>query len=120
MNWPVQSCSAEILRIICIWADRYDLQIVAPVHDAVLLEAPIERIEADVALLQEIMQRAGRIVLNPDNDPTICDLRTDAKIIQYPERFSDPRGEALWQRVLDLLDEYQRRREVEQINTRSA
>jgi DNA polymerase-1 len=117
MNWPVQSCSAEILRIICIWADRYDLQIVAPVHDAVLLESSIERIEVDVALLQEIMRRAGRIVLNPDNDPFICDLRTDAKIIGYPERFTDRRGAALWERVLELLD-HQRHREA--ISIRSA
>ena len=35
-------------------------------HDAVLIEAPIERIEADVALMQEIMRRASRIVLNAD------------------------------------------------------
>jgi hypothetical protein len=116
MNWPVQSCAAEILRITCIWADRYDLQIVAPVHDAVLLESSIEQIEADVKLLEEIMRRSGCIVLNPDNDPAICDLRTSATIIKYPERFSDPRGEALWQHVLELLDEY----EAEQISTRTA
>jgi len=30
------------------------------VHDALLLEAPIERIEADAALLQELMRRASR------------------------------------------------------------
>ena len=119
MNWPVQSCAAEILRIVCIWADRHNLQICAPVHDAVLLESSLERIETDVALLQEIMRRAGRIVLNPDDDPAICDLRTDAKIIRYPERFNDPRGEILWERVLDLLGEYQCR-EAEQTNTRSA
>ena len=42
-------------------ATRHGIRLLAPVHDAVLIEAPIERIEADVALMQEIMRRvAGR------------------------------------------------------------
>ena len=73
-------------------------------HDAVLIEAPIDRIEADVALMQEIMRRASRIVLNANLAGT-HELRTDAKIIRYPERYSDPRGGAIWTRVLGLLAE---------------
>ena len=40
--------------------------------------------------------------------PTLAgthELRTDAKIIRYPERYSDPRGDAIWTRVLGLLAE---------------
>ena len=59
-NWPVQSGGADILRIACIMAARHRIKLLAPVHDAVLIEAPIERIEADVALMQEIMRRASR------------------------------------------------------------
>jgi hypothetical protein len=63
------------------------------VHDAVLIEAPIERIEADVALMQEIMRRASRVVLGAH------ELRTDAKIIRYPDRYTDrsPRRRRLGQ-----------------------
>ena len=43
-----------------------------------LIEAPLERIEADVALMQELMRRASRVVLGAH------ELRTDAKIIRYP------------------------------------
>ena len=68
-------------------------------HDAVLIEAPIDRIEADVTLTQEVMRRASRIVLK------IGELRTDAKIIRHPNRYSDPRGAAIWDRVLELLAE---------------
>jgi DNA polymerase I len=67
----------------------------------VLVEAPIDRIEADVALMQEIMRRASRIVLKAG------ELRTDAKIIRYPERYSDRRGASIWDRVLQLLAEQQ-------------
>ena len=65
-NWPMQATGADILRIACILATRHGIRLLAPVHDAVLIEAPIERIEADVALMQEIMRRASRIVLNAD------------------------------------------------------
>lgn len=105
-NWPVQSCGADILRITCILAARHGIKLLAPIHDAVLIEAPIERIEADVALMQEIMRRASRIVLNADPAGT-HELRTDAAITRYPERYSDPRGAAIWARVIKLLDEQQ-------------
>ena len=90
-NWPVQATGADILRIACILAARHGIKLVAPIHDAVLIEAPIERIEADVALMREIMRRASRIVLNADADGT-HELRTDDTIIRYPDRYSDKRG----------------------------
>ena len=106
-NWPVQSCGADILRISCIMAARHRIKLLAPVHDAVLIEAPIERIEADVALMQEIMRRASRVVLNADATGT-HELRTDKNIIRYPDRYSDPRGAVIWDRVIGLLAEQQR------------
>jgi DNA polymerase-1 len=106
-NWPMQSCGAEILRISCIMAARHRIKLLAPVLDAVLIEAPIERIEADVSLMQEIMRRASRIVLNADPAGT-HELRTDKNIIRYPDRFSDPRGTAIWDWVIGLLAEQQR------------
>jgi hypothetical protein len=54
--------------------------------------------------MQEIMRRASRIALNADPAGT-HELRTDKKIIYHPERYSDPRGAAIWARVLGLLAE---------------
>jgi hypothetical protein len=104
-NWPIQSSGADILRIACILAARHGIKILAPVHDAVLIEAPIERIEADVELMQEIMCRASRMV--PLDGP--YELRTDAKIVKYPERYTDKRGNEIWARVLELLAETERK-----------
>ena len=101
-NWPVQSTGADILRIACILATRHGIKLLAPVHDAVLIEAPVDRIEADVVLMQEIMRRASRIVLNATVEGT-HELRTDANIIRYPARYTDKRGDAIWDHVLDLL-----------------
>jgi DNA polymerase-1 len=106
-NFPVQATCADILRIACIMATRLGLELLAPVHDALLIEAPIDRIEADVALLREIMRRASRIVLNPTADGP-HGLRTDAMIVRYPDRYCDGRGAEIWAHVLDLLAEYRR------------
>ena len=106
MNWPVQSAGAEILRIACIWADRHGLGLRAPVHDALLIEAPEDRIDADVELLRELMRRASRVVLNVTPDGA-HELRTDATIVRYPDRYMDSRGTAIWQNVLRLLAEHQ-------------
>jgi hypothetical protein len=101
-NWPIQATGADILRIACILATRHGIKLLAPVHDAVLIEAPLERIEADVALMREIMRRASRIVLNADAiGPR--ELRTDCTIVRYPNRYSDKRGAKIWSEVTGLL-----------------
>jgi len=102
-NWPIQATGADILRIACIMANRRGIRLLAPVHDAVLIEAPIDRIEADVALMREIMRRASRIVLNADAAGN-HELRTDYTIIRYPDSYSDKRGAKIWAEVLALLN----------------
>lgn len=101
-NWPIQSAGADILRISCILAARHGLKLLAPVHDAILIEAAIDRIDADIALMQEIMRRASRIVLNVTAEGT-HELRTDAKVVKHPDHYTDPRGDAIWEHVLGLL-----------------
>ena len=108
-NWPVQAAGADILRIACIMATRHGIKLVAPIHDAVLIEAPIERIEADVALMREIMRRASRIVLNADAAGT-HELRTDYKIVRYPEHYGDERGGKIYADVMTLLQQRRDRR----------
>ena len=49
--------------------------------------------------MQEIMRRASRIVLNDTADGTL-ELRTEAKIIRYPDRYVDKRGTEVWNNVL--------------------
>jgi DNA polymerase I len=107
-NWPVQATGADILRIACIMAARHGIKLIAPIHDAVLIEAPIERIEADVALMREIMRRASRVVLNASADGP-RELRTDFTIVRHPDRYMDERGAEIWAHVLELLAMEQKR-----------
>jgi len=104
-NWLIQSTCADIFRLAYVWGARHGLSQIAPVHDAVLIEAPEDRIEHDVALMQEILRRASRVILG-------IELRTDVKIIRYPDRFTDPRGTELWETVLKLLAERRQRQEI--------
>jgi hypothetical protein len=104
-NWIIQAVGADILQIACIWANRRGIELCAPIHDAVLVEAPIDQIDAHVALMREIMRRASRVVLNVRADGPY-ELRTDATIVKYPDRYSDKRGVNIWARVLELLEKY--------------
>jgi len=79
-----------------------------------LLEAPEDRIEADVALMREIMRRASRVIFNPTTEGTF-ELRTDYKIIRYPDRFTDDRGTELWEIVLKLLAERRARERMAEV-----
>jgi hypothetical protein len=92
-------------------AARHGVKVVAPVHDAVLIEAPTERIETDVALMREIMRRASRIVLNSDASGT-HELRTDYTIVRYPNRYADKRGADIWTYVLKHLATHQQRQKA--------
>jgi hypothetical protein len=71
----------------------------APVHDAVLIEGSAESIDDIVAMTQECFVESSRIVLDG------FELRSDAKIVRYPERYMDERGVVMWNEVMRLLDE---------------
>jgi DNA polymerase I len=104
INWPVQATGGDILRIACVWASRYRLQLLAPVHDAVLLESTADRIERDAAFLQDLMRRASRVVLGGH------ELRTDADIVRWPDHYTDDRGDEIWILITGLLDKLERRK----------
>jgi DNA polymerase I len=66
-------------------------------RDAVLICAPLDRLEADIGRMRDCMARAARAVLGG------FELRTDATRVLYPNRYSDPRGAVMWDRVTGLV-----------------
>jgi hypothetical protein len=98
-NFPLQSNGGEMMRLACILATERGIQVCAPVHDALLIEAPAEGIAEAVAATQAAMEEASELVLPG------FPLRTDAKVVTYPGRYSDPRGERFWQTVWELIGE---------------
>jgi len=96
-NFPMQANGAEMLRLACIFGVEAGIKICAPVHDALLIEAPSDAIEGQVCIMQRLMAKASAIVLGG------FELRSEEKIIRSPERYMDPRGEMMWHTVMKLL-----------------
>ena len=96
-NFPMQANGAEMLRLACILGAEAGIKICAPVHDAILIEAPADRIDEEVHRAQAIMERASAIILGGFK------LRSDAKIVRFPDRYMDGRGKAMWEEIQRLL-----------------
>ena len=96
-NFPMQGNGAEMLRLACCFATERGIRVCAPVHDALLVEAPLADLDATVAATQEAMSDASAVVLNGFR------LRCDVKTVRYPDRYMDPRGERMWSAVWKIL-----------------
>ena len=98
LNFPMQANGAEMLRLACCLATERGIQVCAPIHDAVLICAPLERLEADVTAMRGAMAEASRVVLDG------FELGTDAELVRWPDRYMDPRGVVMWAKVMELLE----------------
>ena len=101
----------KCLRLACCLGTERGIEICAPVHDAVLICAPLDRLEDDIATMRAAMAEASRIVLGG------FELRTDATRILYPHRFQDSRGIGMWRQVMELIG---KRRAVPTVGTEAA
>ena len=81
LNWPMQANGAEMLRLACIALEEEGIGICAPVHDAILIEAPLDAIDQHVARATYEMQKASGWVLGHGRQ-----CRVDAEIVCWPDR----------------------------------
>jgi hypothetical protein len=100
-NWPVQSHGADILRVACVLLDQEEIEVVAPVHDAVLIQCQDVDTTATAARTIQIMQQASEHVLGEGRV-----VRAECeKVVSYPDRYRDVRGAETWERVSRILSE---------------
>jgi len=97
-NFPMQANGAEMLRLAACLAIERGIEVCAPVHDAFLICAPFERLDADIAIMRATMVEASRVVLGG------FELGTDVSVTKWPDRYMDSRGHIMWHRVTELLD----------------
>jgi hypothetical protein len=88
----MQSNGAEMLRLACCSATEREVQVVAPVHDALLIEADASNIRDAVAATRAAMAEASRVVLAG------VEVDTDVEVIAWLSRYADARGEVMWAR----------------------
>jgi hypothetical protein len=98
-NFPCQANGAEMLRLACCLATEQGISVVAPVHDAVMVEGPADSIDEIVAKTQESMAEASAVILDGFR------FRSDARIVRWPDRYMDDRGREFRGRVMRLLAE---------------
>ena len=105
-NFPMQAGCAEIMRLAATFMVDEGLALCATVHDAVLIEAPIGQIEADVEIAKQCWKRASEIVLGG------FALDSDCKVVRYPDVYHDDDGEEMWTRLLKTLEGLERSQTV--------
>jgi hypothetical protein len=103
-NFVCQGNGAEMMRLAACLATERGVEVCAPVHDAFLICAPLDRLEEDVAAMRAAMAEASRIVLGG------FELGTDVSITRWPDRYMDSRGRVMWDRVMGLLDQSELRK----------
>jgi DNA polymerase-1 len=96
-NFPMQATAAEMLRVACILIHERGVQLCAPVHDAILIEAPDDQIGEHARVTQDCMSRASEIVLNGFR------ITGDIRTLRYPERFLDEDSRPFWDQVMKLI-----------------
>jgi hypothetical protein len=101
-NFAFQANAAEMTRLAARLAWERGILVLLTVHDQIFAEALWEDRFQVAALLEECMVEASRIILDG------FALRVDTKIIAYPDRYHDTRGETMWQEVMTLLNEIER------------
>jgi hypothetical protein len=98
-NFLMQGNGAEMLRLACCELVEAGIAVCAPVHDAVLIEAPLARLDQVIEETQRFMADASATVLGGFR------LRSDAETFRYPNRYQDERGARMWATVEHILTE---------------
>jgi hypothetical protein len=98
LNWPLQAHAAEMLRLACCQLTEAGIRVSAPVHDAVLIEAPADAIDDATVRTRTILADASAVVLGGPR------LRSDAEVVHYPGRLLDDASRPSWDRLMRHLD----------------
>jgi DNA polymerase I len=98
-DFHMQANGAELLRLAVCLATENGVRVCAPVHDALLIMAPLDILDCEVARMRAYMAEASRVVLNG------FELFTDSVEVRYPDRYCPKGGETMWNLVMRLLEE---------------
>ena len=98
-NWMMQAHGAELMRLAAIDLTEAGVRVCAIIHDAFLIEAPTDELEAVVAFTERTMRRSGEELLG-------ISIRTEHSLTHHPDRFVDEKGGYdIWQQVSGWISE---------------
>jgi DNA polymerase I len=102
LNWPIQAAGADVLRLAIISLVRNGIRVAAPVHDAVLTVCHEDEIEKHTTTVKRIMENAARVGIG-------WPIPVDCKVVKWPYRYADSRGTEMFQTIVELLEDIERR-----------
>ncbi|MFZ4809548.1 MAG: DNA polymerase [Hyphomicrobiaceae bacterium] len=98
-NFPLQANGAEMLRLACCLATEAGIKVCAPIHDALLIEAPLRDLDDAIATAEHLMAEASAVVLDG------FALRSSTRRVRAPERWREAKGRVVWEAVCRALGE---------------
>lgn len=99
-NFLIQTVGAQMLRLGCSLAYERGVDLIAPLHDSIMIQAPAGDIREAAAALQECMNEASAAVLHG------VIVGVDIEFAVYPQRYAvDPDDEAMFRQVLEILED---------------
>jgi DNA polymerase I len=96
-NFPIQSTAAEVLHVMTILAERRGIEIVAPIHDAIVTESRAADARDMAQAADRLMRDASALVLKG------YELPSDCAILMPGQHFQDKRGASMWSTITGLL-----------------
>jgi DNA polymerase I len=85
-DWLSQSNASDILHTAVVLAGERGVRLVGTLHDAVLVEAPVDQIDHAVQLTTEAMQEASALLLFNKDRTESYQLKVDATVVRYPDQ----------------------------------
>jgi len=103
LNFPMQAHGAEILRLACCMATEEGLEVVAPLHDALLVHVGSDRIEETIGRIQFCWRQSSSALL--DGFALRCENDQAKIVFDYPMRYQDGRQVKFFDRAIGFLRE---------------
>jgi hypothetical protein len=101
VNFPAQATGAEILRLACCLATEEGLEVVAPLHDALLVHASVVKVDQAIAHVRSCWSRASAALLG--GFELRCETDRDKVTYEFPRRYQDGRQTEFFDAALDFL-----------------
>ncbi len=111
-NFLMQANGAEMLRLACCYATERGVTICAPVHDAIMIIAPLELLDEHIRIAQEAMSDASAAVLGGFR------LNTDVNVTRYPDHYEpdDEDAKRMWDLVWSAIEKIERQTGTASVN----
>jgi hypothetical protein len=97
-NFLLQSTGSDMLRVAVLLLADAGTEVIATIHDAVLVECDTTDAEDVEAVVKSCMEEASRITLWDR-----LTVRVDSDRVGYPFHYQDEKGIAFWRKLAPLL-----------------